>query len=109
LHLAQEVQDCQPELVIGLGERVYRVMHSSDDFQTPAPDPEPFGAISGVPMPAGDTSHAIDNRSALFSNLNVVHLYHPSALIRPGNAAIKTQHWDEDIQATQNFIDQISL
>lgn len=33
---ARELTICQPRLVIGLGERVYRLMHGSDDLDSVA-------------------------------------------------------------------------
>ncbi|MCI0649411.1 MAG: hypothetical protein L0346_31605, partial [Chloroflexi bacterium] len=107
LHLARELAECQPKLVIGLGEKVYRMMHSSDDLATPAPDPGPFGVITGVPLRAGFVDHQLDTRNLLFRNLNVVHLFHPSGLIR--FPAIRDQHFNQDIPAARAFMEELGL
>lgn len=104
--LAQEIPICQPKLVIGLGEYVYRMMHSNNN-QQPAPDPGTFGNVTGVPLLAGQASHPADRRHPLFANLNVVHLFHPSLLARqPGFLA---QHLDQDIPNVVAFMQQLGL
>ncbi len=82
LHLVRELEVCQPRLVIGLGERVYRMLHSQNGFQMPAPDPGRFEAITGTPLRAGIQGPAWDLRMPPLKNLNVVHLSHPSRLLR---------------------------
>ena len=105
-HLARELAICQPKLVIGLGERVYRLMHGSDDLKTPAPDSPSFDQITGVPLRAGIVSHPWDTRNALFKNLNVIHLFHPSGLIR--EESIRDKHL-KDIPPTKSFIQELGL
>lgn len=106
-HLARELAICQPRLVIGLGERVYRLMHGSADWKTPAPDPPSFGPITGAPLRAGVVSQPWDTRNALFKNLNVIHLFHPSALIR--EAPIREKHLAQDIPPTRAFMQELGL
>jgi uracil-DNA glycosylase len=107
LHLAGELQLCQPKLVIGLGERVYRMIHSQDDFQMPAPDPGPFENVSGIPMRAGVVQDPHDRRVAPFKDFNVVHLTHPSRLLRDPD--VLDRHLHVDIPRVKNFILELGL
>jgi uracil-DNA glycosylase len=106
-HLARELEVCQPRLVIGLGEHTYRLMHSSDDLQTPGPDLAPFTQITGVPLRAGIVSHDLDERNSLFKDLNVIHLFHPSLMLYDPPA--RNRHLAEDIPPTRQFIQELSL
>ena len=107
LHLAQEIDVCQPELVIGFGERVYRLIHSSDDFLVPGSDLPFFGEITGVPLRKGQMTHPLDTRNELFRDLNVLHLYHPSALLR--SPQVRDRHFNEDIPPTKVFMAELGL
>jgi uracil-DNA glycosylase len=107
IHLAREIAICQPKLVIGLGERVFRMIHSSDDFSTPAADLVNFGRITGVPLHANVTSHPLDTRNSLFKKLNVIHLYHPSSLLRYEN--VRKSHFRDDIPQAKKFLEELGL
>lgn len=107
LHLAREIELCGPNLVIGFGERVYRLIHSSDDFVVPGQDLPFFGEITGVPLRMGHITHPLDTRNELFRDLNVVHLYHPSSILR--SPQIRDRHFDEDIQPTKDFMAELGL
>jgi uracil-DNA glycosylase len=106
-HLAHEIQECQPKLVIAFGERVYRMIHSSDDFLIPGPDLSPFGDITGTPLRAGQQVYPLDTRNQLFKDLNVIHLYHPSGILR--FAQIRNKHFNEDVPPTQAFLAELGL
>jgi uracil-DNA glycosylase len=107
LHLAHELELCQPKLVIGLGERVYRMIHSQDGFQLPAPDPGPFKDVAGVPFRAGVVQDPHDLRVPPFKDFNVVHLTHPSRLLREPD--VLDQHLHVDIPRVKNFMLELGL
>ena len=106
-HLAQELQLCQPKLVIGLGERVYRMIHSQDGFQIPAPDPGAFEDVTGTPLRAGIVDQPHDLRVAPFKDFNVIHLSHPSRLLR--DSGVRERHLQLVIPRVRNFMVEIGL
>jgi uracil-DNA glycosylase len=107
LHLAGELQLCQPRLVIGLGERVYRMIHSQDNFQIPATDPGPFANVAGTPFRAGLVEDPHDLRVPPFKDFNIVHLTHPSRLLREPD--VLDHHLQVDIPRVKNFMLELGL
>ena len=107
-HLPREIELCQPQLIILMGEKAYRMVHGSDDYQTPAPDIV-FGRIVGEILRANTVTHELDTRNALFRQHNVVHLYHPSFFIRGASQAAVDQHHNVHIPAVKAFLESINL
>lgn len=79
LHLAKEIELCQPKLVIAVGGEGCRVIH---DRLNPADTSagKIFSQLRGKLLRAGVDEGPNDSRSPLFRSVNVLHLYHPSGL-----------------------------
>ena len=106
-NLLQEVALCQPELVIGLGEEVYRMMHSSADFQ-PHGDIT-FTDIAGKALLANQQIDPLDTRHPIFMDKNVIHLYHPTSLLYPGSTFLRKKHFEEHIPETKRLLQELRL
>lgn len=63
--------------------------------------------ITGVPLRAGTVRHPWDTRNALFKNLNVIHLFHPSGLVC--EESIRDKHLAKDIPPTKSFMQELGL
>lgn len=107
-HLPRELVLCQPKLIIALGLKAYRVLHSSDDFQIPAPNIT-FTDVAGKILLANDTTHPLDRRNVFFEKYNVVHLFHPSFFIRSDDQEGLNLHLNEHIPAVRSFMQSIHL
>jgi uracil-DNA glycosylase len=107
-HLPRELDLCQPKLIIALGGKAYHMLHSSNDFKTPAVD-DHFNELIGKVLLANDTSNPKDKRNDTFRKFNVVHLNHPSFFIRPGSDAAHTAHLNTHIPAVKTFMQSIHL
>jgi uracil-DNA glycosylase len=108
-HLVRELELCQPKLIITLGEKAYRMIHSSDDFQQPAPDTTNYRSMTGTVLLANVKTQSFDKRNAVFSIFNVVHLFHPSLFIRTEDTAPLQKHTTQDIPAVRGFLQSIGL
>jgi len=103
LHLPRELELCQPKLIIVLGNKAYHMVHSSDDFQTPAPT-DNFINLAGKVLLANDVSNSLDKRNNIFRKYNVVHLFHPSFFARGASANNLDLHLHHHIPAVKDFI-----
>ncbi|MEZ4662533.1 MAG: hypothetical protein R2911_33695 [Caldilineaceae bacterium] len=106
-NLVQEVALCQPELVIGLGEEVYRMMHSDAAFQ-PHGDIT-FTNIAGKALLANRHTDPLDTRHPIFADKNVIHLYHPTSLLYPGSTFLRQKHFAEHIPEAKRLLQELRL
>jgi hypothetical protein len=106
-NLLQEVALCQPQLVIGLGEEVYRMMHSDVNLQ-PHGDIT-FTDIAGKALLANQQSDPLDTRHPIFLDKNVIHLYHPTSFLYPGSTFFRKKHFEEHIPETRRLLQELRL
>ena len=104
--LKQEIDRANPQLIIALGERNYRMIHTATNFGAPGADIV-FDEIVGVPLRAGISAGPLDNRSPLFRERNVIHLSHPSRLLY--EEARRERHLDDDIARTRQFMSDLGI
>lgn len=108
LWLRRELEIAEPELVICLGSEVFRVVHAKDG--TPAAKPV-MGQVAGKVLRAGERKEPWDTRdpNGPFFGLNVVHLYHPGALLREEPKGRFSEPHREHLEAVRSAMVELGL
>jgi uracil-DNA glycosylase len=114
-NLKEELELCEPELVITMGGEVCRMIHGSDDGRRPAPY-DLFKDIVGQPLRANTREHPQDSRNELFEGKNVFHLYHPGFVMRKDDPETDEEtkkeierHYTDHIPAARAFLVELGL
>lgn len=106
--LARELAIAKPKLVICLGSEVFSIVHASGG--RPA-DRGVFAEVCGTLMPANGRGHDRDTRDEAgpFFGLNVVHLYHPGALLRDEKKSLSRLHFRDHVPAVRRVLKGLGL
>ena len=110
-NLEEELELCQPNLVITMGGEVCQMIHGSDDGKRPAPH-DFYKKIIGQPLRVNIVEHPHDSRNELFKDKNVFHMYHPGCLMReddPENQDEIEQHFGEHIPTVRDFLVELGI
>jgi uracil-DNA glycosylase len=102
--LREELEECQPKLIVALGKKVCRMIHADQELK-PA-EGGVWAEVRGKRLRANYEDSGLYKRHGSFKDKNVICLHHPARLKRSQSA--RESH-EDDLRTARKFMEELDL